>query len=214
MKQWLYKNREWVFSGVGVAMITMATSFLWQRGSYENDKSVDIPHSQKEEIVHIDRSVIQQNSEAGSNISAGRDLVINDVSRNNQIPSYEGEIGYSFREFIFENSGEVVRIDAFDSSSDYRDIDRNTNDGNVIHHIPMWSSCDLGRSQELPRWQRCSGTVLSIDRDNGQKDADFFFSHGYVRIEGYFAIKVCTGPHMGYTTCMLRPLNPEDILAR
>ena len=149
-------------------------------------------------------------------INGSRQTQVN-INPKPKIPRFEGEIGNyqkskAFTNFIFENQGEKVFINA-----SY--IPNGTNEGNIIrgddfrvNHLHLWENCfkELETNEE-PSLLKCEGVGFSIDRSNSPKDADMFYNRGALYIRGYFAIKGCGGPHQGSMGCTLRPLNPEDV---
>ena len=167
-------------------------------------------------VIAQDQSTIQQSNGTGSNFSAGRDITVNATSNLPEITEFQGEIGHygksqEFTSFVFENQGEPVLINAHYEPDDFYEISVSNNSFGV-DYFKIWNNCSIPlEPNEEPSSMKCHGTTFSIDRSDIQKDADFTYVRGILRVEGYFAIKGCSGPYQGSFGCTLRPLNPEDI---
>ncbi|MEC4803948.1 MAG: hypothetical protein SAJ12_01010 [Jaaginema sp. PMC 1079.18] len=133
-----------------------------------------------------------------------------------KIPTFTGEIGHyeasqSFTDFIFDNQANIVFIDAYYVPESWDEIEI-INNSFGVDYFHLWHHClDESEVSEVPSVRNCTGTSFSLVRDAAPKDADFTFVRGTVRIQGYFAIRGCGGPHQGSMGCTLRPLNPEDV---
>ncbi|MFP4006942.1 MAG: hypothetical protein ACLFV6_02900 [Spirulinaceae cyanobacterium] len=133
-----------------------------------------------------------------------------------EIPEFSGQIGHyeasqPFTDFIFEHQNELVFIDAYYLPEFWDEIEI-INDSFGVDYFHLWHNCgDSLEPNEAPSYQNCTGTGFSLDRDTSPKDADFTFIRDVLRIQGYFAIRGCDGPHQGSMGCTLRPLNPEDL---
>lgn len=84
-----------------------------------------------------------------------------------------------------------------------------------VDSFVLWHKCTepLGTNEE-PSGHKCRGTSFNINRSDSPKDANFSYFRSSVRVQGYFVIQGCSGPHQGLMGCSLRPLNPEDILCK
>lgn len=170
----------------------------------------------KREELASSGALNQTNNGDGFNISAGGDVNVNALAKSASTPTFEGEIGHyemsqPFTDFVFENQGKVVLIDAY-----YNPVAPDeliiTNNSFGVDYIHLWHECFEPLSlNESPSVFKCTGTGFSLDRSETPKDADFTFIRGTFRAQGYFAIRGCDGPHQGSMGCTLRPLNPEDI---
>ena len=148
--------------------------------------------------------------------SSGQNHTNININNKPQIPEFEGEIGHfqesvDFTNFIYDNLGKIVSINAFfiDNSIREKNIIRN---GLKVDFFFLWENCFKKlETHEEPSPLKCNGIGFSIDRSNSPKDGDMFWHRGALYIRGYFAIKGCGGPHQGNMGCTLRPLNPEDI---
>ncbi len=140
----------------------------------------------------------------------------NNVPDANEIPKFKGEIGHyeasnAFTNFILENQMKPVFIDAYYVPSENDEIEL-TNNSFGVDFFHLWHSCfEPLETNEMPSSLKCTGTSFSIDRGDSSKDADFTYIRFTLRVQGYFVIRGCGGPHQGSMGCTLRPLNPEDI---
>ena len=183
----------------------------------ETNDSINIQGSENtindNSVIAQDRSVIQQSNGSGSNFSAGRDITVNEASDLPEIPEFKGEIGHyeasvPFTNFIFENVGNIVSLDA----ESFDDLSRQPETGFVIDYFHLWDNCfEALEPGEAPWYAKCTGTGFSIDRSDPSKDAIAEWFRAKITIKGYFSIKGCSGPHQGSMGCTLRPLSPEDI---
>lgn len=133
-----------------------------------------------------------------------------------EIPRFSGQIGHDeasqpFTDFIFEHQNELVFIDAYYLPESWDKIEI-TNNSFGVDYFHLWHHCaDSIKPDEAPSYGNCTGTSFSLVRGTSPKDADFTYIRDVLRIQGYFAIRGCDGPHQGSMGCTLRPLNPEDL---
>lgn len=159
-----------------------------------------------------EETVLSQNSSHSS--TSFKDKA-NAHSRS-EVPRFAGRIGHyeasqSFTDFIFEHQHQLVFIDAdyFPETWDEIEI---INDSFGVDYFHLWHHCsDSLEPNEAPSYRNCTGTGFSLVRGSSPKDADFTYIRDVLRIQGYFAIRGCDGPHQGSMGCTLRPLNPEDL---
>jgi hypothetical protein len=162
-----------------------------------------------------DTIAIARNSHSLTELKSNHNDLIN-ANHNSEIPRFTGEIGHyqasqSFTDFIFENQGELVFIDAYYVPASWDELEI-TNNQFGVDYFHLWHDCfELLEPNAKPSYHQCTGTSFSIDRGSSPKDADFTYIRDILRIRGYFAIRGCGGPHQGSMGCTLRPLNPEDV---
>lgn len=200
-----------LFVPVATALIVGGTAPWWV-ALFQKDKSAI---DNAGEVPSVE-SIVQANTGSGFNISAGGDVNVSALAEAKSHPSFEGEIGHfemsqPFTDFIFENQGKIVLIDAYYTPDDSSELTV-TNNSFGVDYLHLWHECyENLLSGEDPSSFKCVGTSFSIDRSEAQKDADFTYVRGTFKAQGLFAIRGCDGPYQGSMGCMLRPLNPEDI---
>ena len=134
----------------------------------------------------------------------------------NDLPKFEGEIGHyekskRFTNFIFKNQRKLVYIDAYYVPADPQEV-RIVNNTFGVDGFHLWEKCfEPLAPNEKPWYGKCEGTGFTLDRSGPEKDSDITYIRGTLRVEGYFAIRGCGGPHQGSMGCTLRPLNPEEV---
>jgi len=188
-------GRSIILSGV-----LASSSLSWACAAFD-------PHIATEKEV-----ISSQNS--SSNTTDVRDRA--NTHSTSAISSFEGEIGHyeasqSFSDFIFEYQNQVVFINAY-YLPEFEDEIKIENDNFGVDYFHLWHHCsDSLEPNEVPSYRNCTGTGFSLVRGSSPKDADFTYIRDTLRIQGYFAIRGCDGPHQGSMGCTLRPLNPEDL---
>ena len=130
------------------------------------------------------------------------------------LPKFEGQFGpyeqsKRFSNFIFKNQRKIVYIDAYYVPDEPIKIINNTFG---VDGFQLWGKCfEPLAPYEKPWYGKCEGTYFAIDRSEPTKDSDITYIRGTLRVQGYFAIRGCDGPHQGSMGCTLRPLNPEEV---
>lgn len=129
------------------------------------------------------------------------------------LPLYRGRIGdlaggEPFIAFVTEHDGEIVRIDAELAVRDYT-VD--PADPDVPSSFRIWNDCRHGRvPRELPE-RECLGWQYTLV-PRSTTDSSLYIGSG-VHLEGWFAVQVRGGLHMGLTFATLKPLTQERALA-
>lgn len=125
---------------VATALIVGGTAPWWvtlfQKDKPPIDNAREIPSGE---------SIVQTNAGSGLNISAGRDVNVSAPAATKSYPSFEGEIGHFersqlFTDFIFENQGKVVLIDAYYTPDDSSELTI-TNNSFGVDYIHLWHEC-------------------------------------------------------------------------
>jgi len=129
---------------------------------------------------------------------------------------FEGEFGHyerskHYSNFIFKNQRKLVYIDAYYVPGDPNEV-KIINNTFGVDGFQLWDKCFAPLApKEKPWYGKCTGTYFAMDRSGPNKDADITYIRGTLRVQGYFAIRGCDGPHQGSMGCTLRPLNPEEV---
>jgi hypothetical protein len=134
----------------------------------------------------------------------------------NGLPKFGGEFGHyerskRFYNFIFKNQHKLVYIDAHYVPDDPNEV-KIVNNTFGVDGFQLWDKCfEPLAPKEKPWYGKCTGTYFALDRSGSNKDSDITYIRGTLRVQGYFAIRGCDGPHQGSMGCTLRPLNPEEV---
>lgn len=147
-------------------------------------------------------------------------------ARFDEPPRFEGEIreaNNNFLDFILDNEGEIVDIDAYVSESDFNQFEHNDF---LVNDFTLWNcSKTLKQGESIPsplpwddesaslHWlhNNCEGLGFHVVEQSRDKDARIYWHRGTLKIKGYFSIQVCDGPYAGgLMICALKPLNVQD----
>ena len=120
------------------------------------------------------------------------------------------EDGVAFTEFVFAHEKEIVRLavtlaeEAFEGE---------VGEGDETAFFVLWEVCEGLPEGAAPSTVHCTGTEVNIDA-NGVDPADsgLFQFRGVYRLEGYFAVQGCDGPHQGLMGCTLKALAIEEAI--
>jgi hypothetical protein len=127
------------------------------------------------------------------------------------------EAGAAFTDFVFAHQKEIVRLTV---AMEEEDFDGSLPDGideadgaDEAGFFVLWEACEGLPKGAAPSTEYCTGTEINIDA-NGVDPADSGLSHarGTYRLEGYFAVQGCDGPHQGLMGCTLKALKIEEAL--
>jgi len=119
------------------------------------------------------------------------------------------EAGAAFTDFVFTHQKEIVRLTV---AMEEEDFDGSLPDGaDEAAFFVLWEACEGLPKGTAPSTEYCTGTEINIDA-NGVDPADSGLSHarGTYRLEGYFAVQGCDGPHQGLMGCTLKALKIEE----
>jgi|LakMenE18May11ns_1017448.scaffolds.fasta_scaffold9805919_1 hypothetical protein len=157
-------------------------------------------------------------SNSGTIINGPSTINTNTVnSTKAEPPKFEEEFGHyeqsnRFSNFILDNQKKTVYIDAYYVPADFDEIKiiNNTFD---VDSFQLWAKCvEPLAPNEKPSSAKCIGTYFQLDRSGLSKDSSITYIRGTLRVQGYFSVRGCDGPHQGIMGCTLRPLNPEEVL--
>ena len=189
------------------------------------DDSLDFQGSgnviNSDSVTASDNSVVQQTDGSGSNISAGRDVTINESPKSVEVPRFEGEIGSgvksaAFREFIQDNDNKVVFLDVYIDSQSVDAEDRRDKVWVCIEGIGYECSGQSFRlsydcSDPDPGGAviPCFGMVYSI---NEPSDSNSLFSYvqGAYYLKGFWSIRTNPGMWQGVMSTSLTHVEVED----
>ncbi len=121
------------------------------------------------------------------------------------------EDGVAFTDFVFAHQKEIVRLTL---TMEEDDFDGSFPDGAAgAAFFVLWEACEGLPEGAASSTEYCTGTEVNID-PNGVDPADSGLSHsrGTYRLEGYFAVQGCDGPHQGLMGCTLKALKIEEAL--
>jgi hypothetical protein len=176
-----------------------------------SDDAVNIEGSEStvsdNSITASDQSVIQQSNGSGSNISAGRDLTINEISESSEISEFSGEIGNfeqdeGFTSFLYDHDAEIVYLDVYFDPFVVKNDD---------YGFTLYSSCrdDLPTGQS-PGYLDCVGTNISVVSSNSSESLYQYVSATQY-LKGYWSVRSDPGIRQGYMTVTLTSVDTKDV---
>jgi len=125
-------------------------------------------------------------------------------------PFFLGQAGQldaakGFVDFIAAHEKEIVRLDVTIEEADF--------DGSLEGdtYFVLWDECDELEPGEAPSSMKCSGWSYAFETpDPPVPESTLQLFRGAYRVEGYFAVVGCSGPHQGLMGCTLRPVSIEE----